>query len=63
MNGEIAACFLGGLGLLFGGYGVWELTRAYKATALITWRERALPGGGGIIVAALFAAMARQVFG
>jgi hypothetical protein len=63
MHNEIAPAFLGGLSFLFGGYGVQELALAYSTDGLNAWRERALPGAGGIIVAALFAVMVRQVLG
>lgn len=63
MHDQIGPVFLGGLGALFGGYGFRELVLAYKTTALAAWRERAIPGAAGIILAALFGVMVRQVLG
>jgi hypothetical protein len=63
MDSQFDCVVLGSLSALFAGYGVWELTLAYKTTALKEWSERALPGTAGIIVGALFAAMIRQAIG
>jgi hypothetical protein len=57
MPSEIGPVVLAGLSMIFAGYGIWELTLAYKTTALRDWSERAVPGAGGILLAALFAAM------
>lgn len=63
MSHVIASAFLAGLSLLFGSYGVQALALAYRTIPLDAWSEHALPGAGGIIVAALFALMVRQVLG
>jgi hypothetical protein len=63
MSHGIAIAFLAGLSLLFGSYGLRALALAYRTIALDAWSERALPGAGGIFVAALFALMLRQVLG
>jgi hypothetical protein len=63
MDSQIGCVVLGGLSALFSGYGIWELTLAYQTIELKEWSERAVPGTAGIIVAALFAAMIRQVIG
>jgi hypothetical protein len=48
---------------LFAGYGIRELTLAYKAAALKEWSERAALGAAGVLLAALFVAMTRQILG
>jgi hypothetical protein len=56
MHDPIGPMFLGSLSAVFAGYGLRELALAYRTAALKAWSERAIPGAGGIIVAALFAA-------
>jgi hypothetical protein len=61
MPNEIGPTVLAGLSMIFAGYGLWELTIAYKTTAFKDWSERAVPGAGGILLAALFAAMTLHI--
>jgi hypothetical protein len=63
MHNQIGSLVLGSLSAVFGGYGVRELTLAYKASAWKPWGERAVAGAAGIFVAAVFAAMTLQVLG
>jgi len=63
MDTQIGCVVLGSLSAVFSGYSVRELTLAYRTTALKAWSERAVPGAAGMVVAALFAAMIRQVLG
>ena len=63
MDTQIGCVVLGSLSAVFSGYGIWELTLAYRTTALKAWSERAIPGTAGMIVAALFAIMIRLVLG
>jgi hypothetical protein len=61
MHNQIGYFVLGSLSAVFGGYGVLELTLAYKAEAWEAWCKRAVAGTAGIFVAAVFAAMTLQV--
>jgi hypothetical protein len=54
MHNQIGSAALGGLSAVFGGYGIRELTLAYKTTALKAWNERAVAGTAGMFVAAVF---------
>jgi hypothetical protein len=44
-------------------YGIRELALAYKAAELKEWSERAALGAGGVLLAALFVALTRQILG
>jgi hypothetical protein len=57
MPDQIGPIILATLSLLFATYGIRELASAYKTAALTDWTERAVPGAGGVLVAALFAVM------
>lgn len=57
MHNEIGPVVLGCLSAIFAGYGIRELTLAYQTATLKDWSERALPGAGGVFLAAVFAAM------
>jgi hypothetical protein len=61
MHNEIGPAVLAGLSVIFAGYGIWELALAYQTAALKDWSERAVPGAGGVLLAALFAAMAIHI--
>ena len=61
MYDEIGPVVLGGLSVIFAGYGIWELALAYQTAALKDWSERAVPGAGGVILAALFAIMTLHI--
>jgi hypothetical protein len=63
MHNEIGPVVLGALSAIFSGYGIRELALAYKATAIREWSERAVPGAGGVLLAALFAVMTLRVLG
>ena len=63
MHNEIGPVVLGGLSAIFAGYGVRELAFAYQTATLKDWSERAVPGAGGVLLAALFAAMTLQILG
>jgi hypothetical protein len=63
MHNEIGPVVLGGLSAIFAGYGIRELALAYQTAALKDWSERAVPGAGGVLLAALFAAMAVHILG
>jgi hypothetical protein len=63
MHYQIGSIVLGSLSAVFAGYGFRELTGAYKTAALTAWSDRAVPGAGGVLVAALFACMTFQVLG
>jgi hypothetical protein len=63
MPNEIAPAVLGGLSAIFASYGIRELALAYKTDALKDWSERAVPGAGGVLLAALFAAMTLHILG
>lgn len=63
MDTQIGCVVLGSLSAMFIGYSVYELTLAYRSTALKAWSERALPGAAGMFVAGLFVLMIRQVLG
>jgi hypothetical protein len=52
---------LGSLSAVFGGYGIAELTLAYRTAALKAWSERAVAGTAGMFVAAVFAAMTFEI--
>ena len=51
----IGPVFLATLSLAFCGYGVWELTRAWRLEPLDQWIEKALPGAGSLTLGVLFA--------
>ncbi|HET6309080.1 MAG TPA: hypothetical protein VFG12_17950 [Rhodopila sp.] len=63
MDHDIAPLVLGGLSTIFAVYGLWELARAYQATAWKDWSDRAVPGAGGVILAALFADLTLRILG
>jgi len=63
MQNQIGSLVLGGLSAVFAGYGLRELMGAYKADAFKAWGERALPGAGGVLLAALFADMTFHLLG
>jgi len=60
MHNEIGAVVLGSLSAVFAGYGVCELTLAYRVTALSAWVRRAIAGSASMFVAAVFAVMTVQ---
>jgi len=61
MHNEIGAVFLGLLSAVFAGYGVRELTVAYRIVALKEWGEKAVQGAAGVGVAVVFAGMTWQI--
>jgi hypothetical protein len=63
VHNEIGLIVLAGLSAIFASYGIWELALAYKAGALKEWSERAALGATGVLLAALFVAMTRQILG
>jgi len=63
MHNLMGSVVLGSLSAGFGGYGVRELTLAYKTAALKAWSERAVVGAAGMFVAAVFAFMTFQILG
>jgi hypothetical protein len=63
MHNQIGSFVLGGLSVVFAGYGFRELAGAYNADALNAWGNRALPGAGGVLLAALFADMTFRLLG
>ena len=63
MHNEIGPVVLAGLSAIFAGYGIRELALAYKAAELKEWSERAALGAGGVLLAALFVALTRQILG
>lgn len=60
MQSEIGSVVLGSLTAIFAGYGIWELTIAYKTVALKAWGERAIVGVASMFVAAVFGVMTLQ---
>jgi hypothetical protein len=63
MHNEIGPFVLGGLSAIFAGYGIWELALAYQTATFKDWSERAVPGAGGVLLAALFAVMTLHIIG
>jgi hypothetical protein len=61
MHNEIGPVVLGLLSVVFAGYGVRELTFAYRLVAFKDWSEKALQGAAGVCVAVVFAAMTWQI--
>ncbi len=63
MHYQIGSVVLGSLSTVLAGYGIWELTLAYKTIAWKEWSERAIAGTAGMFVAAVFGVMTVQTLG
>jgi hypothetical protein len=63
MPHQIGLAFLGLLGVFFGSYGFVELAQAYRTGSLAEWRDKALPGAGGVVIGVMFAVMAFRTLG
>ena len=62
MQVQIGPAFLCALGLVFGGYGVWELALAYRIKSLHDWVEKAALGAGSLTLCVLFASCSVRLF-
>ena len=49
MPHQIGLAFLGVLGVFLGSYGFVELVQLYRTASLAEWRDKALPGAGGVV--------------
>jgi hypothetical protein len=63
MHNQIGLVVLGSLSAVFSGYGLRELTLAYKTPALKPWSQRAVAATAVLFVAGVFAVMTRQILG
>jgi hypothetical protein len=63
MSHRVGLGFIAALSAFFGGYGLEELARAYRAITLDEWRARALPGAGGVILGVVLAVTTWQTLG
>ena len=63
MSHQFGLGFVAALSAFFGGYGLGELVRAYRAVALDEWGARALPGAGGLILGVVLAVTTWQTLG
>jgi hypothetical protein len=61
MHNDIGPVILGTLSVVFAGYGIRELTLAYKVAALKEWCEKAAQGADGVFVAMIFAGMTLSI--